>query len=117
MKLLARLRRPEGPADESVLMPDWIIARIAAIYAAVGGAVMAQGGQTLCDAGRIDRGTDAAWCSLFMRDEQWIVLIAGPAVLAMMVVLLLPRGRDRRFRAWCLIALAEVLFVCVGPAL
>lgn len=62
-------------------------------------------------------GNDGLWCSVFVRHEQWIALVAGPAVLAMLVVLVLPRGRDRRFRAWLLFALADVTFVCVGSAL
>lgn len=98
-------------------MPDWLLVRVAAVYAVAYAGLMAYGGQTICDARRSGVGADNAWCSVFVRDEQWIVLIAGPAVLAMVVVLVLPRGRDRRFRAWLFLALADLLFVCIGPAL
>lgn len=106
-----------GPMEAEELMPDWLIARLAAVYAAAGGGLMAYGGQTLCDGRRRDRGGDGAWCAVFVRHEQWLVLMLAPALLAMLVVLVFPRGHDHRLRAWLALAVADAVFVCFGAAL
>ncbi|MBA2347495.1 MAG: hypothetical protein H0V81_04300 [Solirubrobacterales bacterium] len=48
-------------------MLDWLVARLAAVYAAAYAGLMAYGGQTLCDVRREAAGEDGLWCSLFVR--------------------------------------------------